>query len=232
MWRRGEMGWWRRKMLTPSSRLAGAVRDPVRSWTRNSVQSLNFSLMAAGTETEESLTRAHGEGARHTEISWDWRMQQIHAALRGHMQETCRSLDSFSLREEHFGEAISALQEVQQKLHLSWTCSELSAVHPPHSRSIGITGGSRWGETETKRLWSEGRKLLRGEKKPRLLQLRFRDRKRKRLDHKPNLSEKRTSNSCTDRTLFQLSIDHHFQNKIYISHIWLNFPATKLTWEV
>jgi len=32
--------------LTPSSRLAGAVLEPVRSWMRNSVQSLYFSLMA------------------------------------------------------------------------------------------------------------------------------------------------------------------------------------------
>lgn len=36
--------------LTPSSRLAGAVLEPVRSWTRNSVQSLYFSLMAANKE--------------------------------------------------------------------------------------------------------------------------------------------------------------------------------------
>lgn len=59
--------------LTPSSRLAGAVLDPVRSWTRNSVQSLYFSLMAAKRHTEKEkhtnnqcVKRAHSGGV----VSW------------------------------------------------------------------------------------------------------------------------------------------------------------------
>lgn len=44
-------------VLTPSSRLAGAVLEPVRSCTRNSVQSLYFSLMAAETKAQSRVLR-------------------------------------------------------------------------------------------------------------------------------------------------------------------------------
>lgn len=80
--------------LTPSSRLAGAVLDPVRSWTRNSVQSLYFSLMAAKRHTEKEkhtnnqcVKRAHSSGV----VSW-WIIN-------------CAPLLSVVTRERHAGVA-------------------------------------------------------------------------------------------------------------------------------
>lgn len=46
---------------TPSSKFAGAVRAPVKSWMRNSVQSMYFSLIAGeGEERKEMLSTADG----------------------------------------------------------------------------------------------------------------------------------------------------------------------------
>jgi len=43
---------------TPSSKFAGAVRAPVKSWIRNSVQSTYFSLIAAEDEGRKETLRA------------------------------------------------------------------------------------------------------------------------------------------------------------------------------